>query len=123
MASLNRGVQAFALSLLFLLSGPLSQFSLPSPPDVELNSTGVHFSGGAQSSEVVIPGAGLIGTGPSLSLDATHALQTISFSVNAGDDTRATGFDWSDWDQPGFSKQGLMADDDGALILLSLIHI
>ena len=117
MASLNRGVQAFALSLLFLLSGPLSQFSLPSPPDVELNSAGVHFSGGAQSSEVVIPGAGLIGTGPSLSLDATHALQTISFSVAAGDDTRATGFDWSDWDQSGFSKQGLMADDDGALIL------
>ena len=117
MASPNRGVLAFALSLLFLLSGPLSQFSLPHAPVVELDSSDVFSSGSTDYSEVSIPGPNSLGIGPSLDMDPTHALQTISFSVGASNDVRATGFDWDDWDLSGFSKQGLKLDEDGALIL------
>ena len=74
-------------------------------------------SGFGDITEVVINGAGHNGVGPSLVLDQNHALQTVSFSVAAGDSTRATGFDWSDWNQPGVSRQGLMEDTDGGLIL------
>ncbi|MAS57017.1 MAG: hypothetical protein CMA37_00195 [Euryarchaeota archaeon] len=117
MASPNRGVLAFALSLLFLLSGPLSQFSLPHAPVVELDSSDVFSSGSTDYSEVSIPGPNSLGIGPSLDMDPTHALQTISFSVGASNDVRATGFDWDDWDLSGFSKQGLKVDEDGALLL------
>ena len=117
MASPNRGVLAFALSLLFLLSGPLSHFSLPDNSEIQLDDSVIFSSGGAEYTEVFIPGPNSLGTGPNLALDATHALQTVSFSVTPGDDIRATGFNWSNWDQTGFSKQGLTLDDDGALIL------
>ena len=117
MASPNRGVQAFALSLLFLLSGPVSQFFMVEGPIIELESDEMFASGSGDVTEVTIAGPGSIGVGPSLILDSNHALQTISYSVSTGDGVRATGFDWSDWDQTGFSTQGLLEDTDGALIL------
>ena len=67
--------------------------------------------------EVTIAGPNGNGVGPSLVMDSDHALQTISFSVAAGDEVRETGFNWSDWDEPGFSKLGLLEEDDGSLIL------
>ena len=117
MATPNRGVLAFALSLLFLFSGPLSHFSLPHNVQIELDEVATFSSEVSEYTEVVIPGPNSAGVGPNLALDATHALQTVSFSVSPGDDIRASGFNWSDWDQTGFSKQGLTLDDDGALIL------
>ena len=113
MATPNRGVLAFALTLLFLFSGPLSHFSLPNNFEIELDESNVFSSGGTDFTEVVISGPNSIGIGPNLALDATHALQTVSFSVSPGDDIRASGFNWSNWDQTGFSKQGLTLDDDG----------
>ena len=50
-------------------------------------------------------------------MDASHAMQTISFNVAAGSDARDTGFDWDDWNHTGFSKQGLTLEDDGSLAL------
>ena len=117
MATPNRGVLAFALSLLFLFSGPLSHFSLPNNFQIELDEVDTFSSEASEYTEVVISGPNSAGVGPNLALDATHALQTVSFSVSPGDDIRASGFNWSDWDQTGFSKQGLTLDDDGALIL------
>ena len=117
MAQVNKGIQAFALSLLFILSGPLSQVLMESTPAVLSDEIVSKDSGFGDITEVVINGAGHNGVGPSLVLDQNHALQTVSFSVAAGDSTRATGFDWSDWNQPGVSSQGLMEDADGGLIL------
>ena len=117
MASPNRGVLAFALSLLFLFSGPLSQFYLPHTPVFELDSEEVFSSGLTDYSEVSISGPNTVGIGPSVDLDPDHALQTLSFSVAANNDVRATGFNWDDWNLSGFSKQGLKLDDNGALML------
>ena len=77
MASPNRGVLAFALSLLFLLSGPLSHFSLPDNSEIQLDDSVIFSSGGAEYTEVFIPGPNSLGTGPNLALDATHALSLI----------------------------------------------
>ena len=117
MAPVRRGVQAFALGLLFILSGPISQFFItPNVSDL-LEEDDFLKSGSNDITEVIINGAGHNGIGPSLMLNQSHALQTISFSVAAGDSIRATGFDWSDWSQSGSSNQGLTEDTDGALIL------
>ena len=79
MAYPNRGFLALALSLLFLLSGPLSQFSLPESPIVELESNEVFSTGSSEFSEVTISSPGGAGIGPLIEMDATHALQKISF--------------------------------------------
>ena len=117
MAYPNRGFLALALSLLFLLSGPLSQFSLPESPIIELESSEIFLSAGSDSNEVTISTPNGIGIGPLIEMDATHAMQTISFNVAAGSDARDTGFDWDDWNHTGFSKQGLTLEDDGSLAL------
>lgn len=117
MASANRGVQAFALALLFVLSGPLSQFFLTDSTSISLDETDFKSSTSGTTTEVVINGPGQNGMGPSLVLDPDHALQTISFSVASGDSIRATGFNWSDWSSSGFTSTGLMEDSDGSLIL------
>ena len=117
MASQNRGVLAVALSFLFLLSGPLSQFSMQVMPDYELDFKLKKEAGLTDYNIVEIQGPNSLGVGPSIEMDSSHALQTISFSVEGGNDTLATGFDWSDWNQSGFSKGGLTVEDDGALIL------
>ena len=117
MATVNRGVLAFALSLLFLLSGPLSQFSMQNPAHLDLDSDQMKMSGSSPLHEVVISDSNQLGIGPSIEADPSHALQTVSFSVEAGNRTRATGFNWSDWDQTGFSRTGLNVEDDGSLIL------
>ncbi len=117
MASPNRGVLAFALSLLFLFSGPLSQFYTLDNTDLELGDYISKKSSSNQAHNVIIPSAGTYGNGPSLELESSHALQTVSFSVEASNTTRATGFDWSDWNQAGFSRQGLTIEDDGSLML------
>ena len=117
MATANRGVQAFALGLLFVLSGPLSQFLVVIDTPISLEDNQVKNSDLGEITEVFINGAGHYGVGPSLVLDPDHALQTVSYSVAAGDSIRATGFDWSDWSQSGFSSSGLMEDSDGSLIL------
>ena len=106
MATPNRGVLAFALSLLFLFSGPLSHFSLPHNFQIELDEVATFSSGASEYTEVVISGPNSAGVGPNLALDATHALQTVSFSVSPGDDIRASGFNWSDWDQTWIFKAG-----------------
>ena len=59
----------------------------------------------------------ITGVGPTLSLESDHALQTIQLAVEAGYEPRSTGFNWTDWDLAGFSKQGLVEEDDGSLIL------
>jgi hypothetical protein len=117
MASANRGAQAFALALLFVLSGPMSQFFVADHAPKTLDESVFKNSNTGTITEVVINGAGQNGVGPSLELDQNDALQTISFSVAAGDSISATGFNWSNWGQSGFSSPGLMEDDDGALIL------
>ena len=117
MAPVRRGVQAFALGLLFILSGPLSQFFMNPNVSDSLEDNEFSKSDSSDITEVIISGAGHNGIGPSLILDQSHALQTVSFSVAAGDSVRSTGFDWSDWSEPGFTSQGLMEDSDGALIL------
>ena len=104
MAGPNRSVKAFALSILFILSGPLSQFMMAndSIPELELSD---EFSQRSTSiTEVTIAGPNGNGVGPSLVMNPDHALQTISFSVAAGDEVRETGFNWSDWNEPGFSN-------------------
>ncbi len=83
----------------------------------ELHSDDAILQSSSDYTEVTIPGHGSAGIGPSVDMDSGHALQTISFSVAAGDDIRSGGFDWSDWDQSGFSSQGLVEEDDGSLIL------
>lgn len=117
MASPNRSVQAFALSILLIISGPMSQFLLANEQttDIELNDSFSQSS--SDYTEVAISGSGNNGIGPSLVLNPDHSLQTISFSVAAGDEVRETGFNWSDWNEPGFSKLGLNEEDDGSLIL------
>lgn len=117
MASPNRGFLAFALSVLFLLSGPLSQFSMPISDQIELTNFSEKESGTSDIRIVDINSPGAVGIGPNIDLDSSHALQTISFSVEAGNETLATGFDWSDWNLNGFSKDGLTVEEDGALIL------
>ena len=117
MASANRGVLAFALSLLFLFSGPLSQFLLPESASFEFEPDSASFSGSTDSTKVLIPGQNSPGIGPLLEMDPSHALQTLSFSVAASNDSIATGFEWNDWNLPGFEKQGLKVVDDGSLIL------
>lgn len=117
MASQNRGVLAVALSFLFLLSGPLSQFSMPIEPNIELDFNSKKESGVSDYNLVEIQAPNLLGNGPSIDMDSSHALQTISLSVEGGNDTLATGFDWSDWNQSGISKNGLTIEEDGSLIL------
>lgn len=117
MAYPNRGFLALALSLLFLLSGPLSQFSLPESPIIELESSEIFLSAGSDSNEVTISTPNGFGIGPLIEMDESHAMQTISFNVAAGSDARDTGFDWDDWNHTGFSKQGLTLEDDGSLAL------
>ena len=107
MAGPNRSVQAFALSILLIISGPLSQFLLVTESNAELELGDIYSHDSSNYTEVSISGSGNNGIGPSLDLDPNHALQTISFSVAAGDEVRATGFNWSDWDESGFSKLGL----------------
>ena len=117
MASQNRGVLAVALSFLFLLSGPLSQFSMQIQPDIELDFNSKKETGSSDYNLVEIQVPNSLGVGPSIEMDSSHALQTISFSVEGGNDTLATGFDWSDWNQSEFSKDGLTVEEDGSLIL------
>ena len=117
MAYPNRGVLAVALSFLFLLSGPLSQFSMPSNPNIELNFNSKKETGISNYNLVEIISPNSLGIGPSIEMDSSHALQTISFSVEGGNDTLATGFNWSDWSQTGFEKGGLTIEEDGSLIL------
>ena len=117
MAGSNRGVKAFALSLLFVISGPLSHILVTESPTYELEPIADFNKSSEEFTDVTITSPGSNGIGPSLVLDPDHALQTISFTVAAGDDVRDNGFSWTDWDQTGFSKLGLMEEDDGALIL------
>ena len=117
MAYPNRGVLAVALSFLFLLSGPLSQFSMPSNPNIELDFNSKKETGISNYNLVEIVSPNSLGIGPSIEMDSSHALQTISFSVEGGNDTLATGFNWSDWSQTGFEKGGLTIEEDGSLIL------
>ena len=117
MAGLNRSVKAFALSILFILSGPLSQFMMADESISELDLSEGFSQSSTTITEVTIAGPNGNGVGPSLVMDSDHALQTISFSVAAGDEVRETGFNWSDWNEPGFSKLGLLEEDDGSLIL------
>ncbi len=117
MAQERRGVQAFALALLFIISGPLSHVMTDSDVSNSLDNNKFLESDSNDVTLVSINGQGHNGIGPSLLLDQNHALQTLSFSVAAGNDIRTTGIDWSDWAQSGFSTQGLMEDSDGALIL------
>ena len=117
MAGSNRGAKAFALSLLFIISGPLSHVLTYDSSSNELENIPDFLSSSENYADVTIAGPGNNGIGPSLTLDSSHALQEISFSVAAGDEVRNNGFNWSDWDLPGFSKLGLMEEDDGSLIL------
>ena len=117
MAGSNRGVQAFALSLLFIISGPLSYVLTSETSNFELDEIADFHKSSEDFTDVTIVGPGNNGIGPSLMLDSDHALQTISFSVAAGDDVRDNGFSWSDWDVAGFSKLGLMEEADGSLVL------
>ena len=117
MASQNRGVLAVALSFLFLLSGPLSQFSTEIHPDVKLDFNTTKKTGLTDYNIVDIQSPNSFGVGPAIEMDSSHALQTISFAIEGGNDTLTTGFDWSDWDQSGFSKRGLTVEEDGSLIL------
>ena len=117
MAGSNRGAKAFALSLLFIISGPLSHVLTYDSSSNELENIPDFLSSSENYTDVTIAGPGNNGIGPSLTLDSSHALQEISFSVAAGDEVRNNGFNWSDWDLPGFSKLGLMEEDDGSLIL------
>ena len=117
MAGPNRSVKAFALSLLFILSGPLSHVMITNEPTSQLELSDDFSQSSSNITEVTIPGLNGIGVGPSLVLDPDHALQTISFSVATGDEVRDTGFNWQDWSDSGFSKVGLIEEDDGSLIL------
>ena len=117
MASPNRGVLAFALSVLFLLSGPLSQFPMQNATNLDLDYLSKKDVGGANYNLVEINGPNSVGSGPSIDMDSSHALQTLSFSVEGGNNTLATGFNWSDWNQSGFSQGGLTLEEDGSLIL------
>ena len=116
MASQNRGVLAFALSVLFLLSGPLSQFPMQNATDLEQDYLSKKDSGQSNYNLVEINGPHSVGTGPSIDMDSSHALQTLSFSVEGGNKTLETGFNWSDWNQSGFSQGGLTLEEDGSLI-------
>ena len=84
-----------ALSFLFLLSGPLSQFSMQIQPDIELDFNSKKETGSSDYNLVEIQVPNSLGVGPSIEMDSSHALQTISFSVEGGNDTLATGFDLS----------------------------
>lgn len=117
MAGPNRSVKAFALSILFILSGPLSQVMMANDSISELELSDDFSQTSTGITEVIIAGPNGNGVGPSLTMNPDHALQTISFSVAAGDEVRETGFNWSDWNEPGFSKLGLVEEDDGSLIL------
>ena len=83
MASQNRGVLAVALSFLFLLSGPLSQFSTEIHPDVKLDFNTTKKTGLTDYNIVDIQSPNL-GVGPAIEMDPSHALQTISFAIEGG---------------------------------------
>ena len=86
-------------------------------PDIELDFNSKKETGSSDYNLVEIQVPNSLGVGPSIEMDSSHALQTISFSVEGGNDTLATGFDWSDWNQSEFSKDGLTVEEDGSLIL------
>ena len=85
--------------------------------NLELDYLSKKDVGEANYNLVEINGPNSVGSGPSIDMDSSHALQTLSFSVEGGNNTLTTGFNWSDWNQSGFSQGGLTFEDDGSLIL------
>jgi len=108
--------KAFALILLMLLSSQLSLYSTLSD-SYELEDNNEVKLSSSESTRVNIAGPGNIGVGPTLEMASTDALQTISMKIRAGTTYRATGFDWDDWSQSGFTTTGLEEDNVGALVL------
>ena len=118
MATINRGVQAFALVLLFLLSGPISQAINHANPERELtDSAEVFESSGADLHPVLISSAGSIGTGPSLQPPVDSSVQSMELYIQANAEPRDSGFTWSDWSQSGVISNGLVEESDGSLTL------
>ena len=117
MARLTTGAKALALSILFVLSGPLSQLFHDDSMNLGEDFTIEKLSSNQNSTIVTIPYADSTGIGPSLEMPSDHALQTITFSVEPNNGYRDTGFSWSDWSLPEFQSQGLIEENDGSLIL------
>ena len=116
MATSRTGAKAVAMCILFVISGPLSHI-LYVEDNVPLALDDNQKKPSSVFTDVILNGPSSTGVGPTLSLESDHALQTIQLAVEAGYEPRSTGFNWTDWDLPGFSKQGLVQEDDGSLIL------
>ena len=116
MATSRTGAKAVAMCILFVISGPLSHI-LYVEDNVPLALDDNQKKPSSVFTDVILNGPSSTGVGPTLSLESDHALQTIQLAIEAGYEPRSTGFNWTDWDLPGFSKQGLVEEDDGSLIL------
>ena len=116
MAAVGRPTKALALVLLMLCSTQLIVLNHQSDATVlEVKSPFSKSSG--ESTIVNIAGSGSHGIGPVLEMDANHALQTLTMNLKAGTTYRNTGFEWSDWNQSGFTSVGLDHESDGSLTL------
>ena len=118
MATSNRGVLAFALVLMLLFSGSFLQIigNMESEETLDIFLQNSNTSPGIETL-VLIPSAGDVVNGPSLSVPADEAIQTLNLSIVAEAKVRSTGFDWTDWTQSGMKTNDLALDSDGSLIL------
>ena len=114
MAAVGRPTKALALVLLMLCSTQLIMLNSQSDATVLEIESAVSKSSG-EPTIVSITGPDSHGIGPVLEMDANHALQTLTMNLKAGTTYRNTGFEWSDWKQPGFILKGLEQNLDGSL--------
>ncbi|HIF45851.1 MAG TPA: hypothetical protein EYQ73_03530 [Candidatus Poseidoniales archaeon] len=118
MATYRQGVQAFALVLILLFSGPVSQVLSHAQTERLDSENGVDYTPAGQRTRLVVPGAGMISSQVSLEVTAGNAIQELDLTIEADARIRNTGFYWDDWTQTGFVSTGLAEDAvDDALIL------
>ncbi|MGY8754842.1 MAG: hypothetical protein ACKVIR_04050 [Candidatus Poseidoniales archaeon] len=118
MATYRQGVQAFALVLILLFSGPVSQVLSHAQTEILDSENEFEFTTPGQRTRILVPGAGMTSSQVSLEVTAGEAIQTLDLTIEADARIRNAGFYWDDWTQPGFIATGLAEDStDDALVL------
>jgi len=116
MATFGGGAKALVLVMIMLCSSQLSMYTSQSNGE-ELVEYETQKKTSGDVKTVNIAGPGSRGVGPTIAMNPTDALQTISMKIKSGNSYRSTGFSWDDWGQAGFTTTGLEVDTDGALVL------